>query len=290
MNLYWLHILRPANVVTAVSDVLAGLSLAILLTGLEKPAVSTWLWIAIASMFLYAGGIVFNDVFDADIDAVERPSRPIPSGNISIRGASVLGAFCFTVGMAIAVSINFTAFFVAFMIVIMCLLYNAFAKHHFIFGPIVMGLCRAFNLLLGYVVLSLPIDHWYLFLFPVLYIAAITNISRGEVYGNNLKAIRVSVVLYSMVIVGMLTLAFYYQKFASLIFILFFASFIFKPIWRAAKTLAPKDIQNSVKMGVLGLIIMNAAWVGIGYSLILALLTLLLLPVSIGLSKRFKVT
>lgn len=290
MILHWLRILRPANVVTAISDVIAGLSLAVLLTGSVEIFKSTWVWIAIASMFLYAGGIVFNDVFDADIDAVERPNRPIPSGNVSIRGASVLASFCFTMGMAIALTISFTAFIVAFLIVIMCLLYNAFAKHHFFLGPIVMGLCRALNLLLGYVIIALPGDNWYLFLFPVLYIAAITNISRGEVYGNNITAIRVSVVLYSIVIIGMLVLACFYKKYASIVYILLFALFIFIPIWRAAKTLAPRDIQHSVKMGVLGLIIMNAAWVAIGHGVFLASLTLLLLPVSIGLSKRFKVT
>ena len=34
-------------------------------------------------MAIYAAGIVLNDVFDYEIDRVERPGRPLPSGRVS---------------------------------------------------------------------------------------------------------------------------------------------------------------------------------------------------------------
>ena len=36
-------------------------------------------------------GIVLNDVFDAQIDAAERPQRPIPSGRVSLATARIAG-------------------------------------------------------------------------------------------------------------------------------------------------------------------------------------------------------
>ena len=35
--------------------------------------------------FFYLGGMYLNDAFDAEIDAAERPERPIPSGQVSAR-------------------------------------------------------------------------------------------------------------------------------------------------------------------------------------------------------------
>lgn len=290
MNRYVWQILRPANVVTAVSDVLAGISLAVLFSGLLFPAVSQVLIISIASMFLYAGGVVFNDVFDVEIDRKERPERPIPSGNLSLQKAIGIGVFCFVMGAILSATQGWTAFFVALAIAAMCLLYNGVFKHHFITGPIAMGACRALNLLLGFSVVALPYGNFYILVFPIIYIAAITNISRGEVYGNNRKAILTSIILYVSVLLAMLYISFSFQKLWALPFILFFGGFVLYPAFKALKTVAPKDIQNAVKMGVLGLIIMNAAWVAVGYSLVWAFATLLLLPVSIWLSSRFKVT
>jgi 4-hydroxybenzoate polyprenyltransferase len=36
--------------------------------------------LAMASACFYTSGIVFNDCFDYDLDCVERPERPLPSG------------------------------------------------------------------------------------------------------------------------------------------------------------------------------------------------------------------
>jgi 4-hydroxybenzoate polyprenyltransferase len=75
-----LQLLRPANVTTALADVLAGFAIA----GLGNRAALPWLLLATAA--LYAGGIVLNDVFDREIDKLERPDRPIPSaGSASSR-------------------------------------------------------------------------------------------------------------------------------------------------------------------------------------------------------------
>ena len=48
----------------------------------------------------------FNDVFDASLDAVERPERPIPSGRASLTGAVCLGLALLLGGTAAAVQVS----------------------------------------------------------------------------------------------------------------------------------------------------------------------------------------
>ena len=76
-----LTLIRPPNVFTAFADSLAGL---LVLVGLGIPAPHRAWAIVLASGCLYLAGIVFNDVFDREVDARERPMRPIPSGLVPL--------------------------------------------------------------------------------------------------------------------------------------------------------------------------------------------------------------
>ncbi|WP_312696298.1 UbiA-like protein EboC [Sphingobacterium mizutaii] len=286
----WIQIIRPSNVLTAISDVLAGVALACLFLQQDLPPVNPMIWITISSMLLYTGGIVFNDVFDAALDKVERPERPIPSGRIKKSAASILGTLAFAIGCFLAYQVNMAAFYVSLAIVLMCLLYNGKAKHHFLAGPIVMGACRGLNLLLGMAVLPDALSYWYIAIIPIIYIASVTNISRGEVYGSNKTALLVSIGLYSIVILTLLYFTYSSKNYLALVFILLFSVMIGSPVSKALKTLQPQDVRKAVKFGVLALILMNASWIAISGHWLLALAVCAILPVSIFLAKKFAVT
>lgn len=285
-----MQLIRPSNVLTAISDVLAGVALGCFFLQESLPTYSTLLCISVASMFLYVGGIVFNDVFDADLDKVERPERPIPSGRISKPAATILGITAFFIGCVLAYFINLKTFYIAIAIVVMCFVYNAKAKHHFVLGPIIMGSCRGLNLLLGISVLPLALSSWYIILVPIVYIAAVTNISRGEVYGNNKRAMLVSIALYSCVILTLLYFTFLSEHYFALVFIFLFMLMIGMPLMKAMKSLDGKDVRKAVKYGVLALILMNACWIAICGFWGLALLVCAILPLSIVLAKKYAVT
>lgn len=286
----WIQIIRPSNVLTAISDVLAGVALACLFLQQDLPQVNPLIWITISSMLLYTGGIVFNDVFDAALDKVERPERPIPSGRIKKSAASILGTLAFAIGCFLAFQVNMAAFYISLAIVLMCLLYNGQAKHHFLAGPIVMGGCRGLNLLLGMAVLPDSLSYWYIAIIPIIYIASVTNISRGEVYGSNKTALLVSIGLYSIVILTLLYFTYSSKNYLALVFILLFSLMIGSPVSKALKTLQPQDVRKAVKFGVLALILMNASWIAISGHWLLALAVCAILPVSIFLAKKFAVT
>lgn len=71
---------RVSNLPTVWTNVCA----AAVLAGGSIPT-SQALWLLVAFSLFYVGGMYLNDAFDADVDAIERPERPIPSGQVSRR-------------------------------------------------------------------------------------------------------------------------------------------------------------------------------------------------------------
>ena len=179
----YLQLLRPANVATALADVLAGFAIA----GLGNRHSLPWLLLATAA--LYAGGIVLNDVFDREVDRLERPERPIPSGRIRTAHAAALGGGLLALGVAAAAAANPTALLVALAIAACVLLYDAWGKRHAAIAPLNMAMCRALNLLLGVAAVPAALaGAWPIAAVPLLYIYAVTAISRGEVHGGSRRA------------------------------------------------------------------------------------------------------
>ncbi len=284
--------MRPANIVTSVADILAGIAISgVLSIGFPIPWLSIIL-LAASTACLYGGGIVFNDVFDADLDKIERPERAIPSGIISLRDATLLGGLLLFAGIAFAALNSLTSGLLALLVAVFALLYNKFGKHHSFFGPLNMGLCRGFNLLLGLSVLPEMLwSHYYLAIVPVIYIFSITMTSRGEVHGGHAKNLYVAAFLYAIVIFAIGYFAFVNNRLAwSLLFLVPFAFMIFRPLIKAIKEPVGKNIGGAVKAGVISLILMDAAWAVTFDALILAFIIAALLPLSIWLSKLFAVT
>ena len=291
--------MRLANIITAVSDILAGIAIAGYITYQDDSQVQLQpiILLVISTIGLYGGGVVLNDVFDADLDKIERPERPIPSGLISRGMAALLAALLLLTGIAAAAishpgSLFSSSFLLAIAIALAAVVYDKWGKHHSFLGPLNMGLCRGLNLLLGISILpEALLRYWLISLVPVIYIAAITMISRGEVHGGKKSTLYGAVVLYGIVIASILYVAFaHHTLLQALAFLVLFSSMIFPPLQKAIKAPKGQLIGKAVKSGVIALIIMNAAWAAAIGTLYWALLILLLLPLSLGLAKLFPVT
>lgn len=182
--------------------------------------------------------------------------------------------------------------FISLLVAASALVYNKWGKHHSIIGPINMGLCRGFNLLLGISFIPPQLLNWYhLAVVPIIYIASITMISRGEVHGGNRNTLFGAVALYALVILSIINVAVSRDNVLfSLLFIAPFAWMIFAPLITAIKEPIGKNIGKAVKAGVLALILMNAAWAAAFGSITLAVIIVLLLPLSLKLGQLFAVT
>ncbi|KKO00308.1 hypothetical protein LCGC14_0127260 [marine sediment metagenome] len=287
---------RPANLPTAVADILAGVAISLYLKNIEVlkflgEQSSDILLLVFSSVALYAGGVVFNDVFDAELDAVERPERAIPSGLVPKQEAVYFAIILMLIGITLAFQCNATSGLISIALTIAILTYDAYFKQFPFSGPLNMGICRGLNLLMGMSILGM-LSHWYISIVPVVYIFAITLISRGEVHGNNKKHIVWAGILYAIVILS-IALVVMQQKdnlMVLLPFLILFGFLIFKPLFKAYKENSPSNIKKAVMSGVLSLVVMNACWVAGFSDWYLALAVLLLLPLSMFLSKLFAVT
>lgn len=293
----FLELARPANVVTAFADVLAGFAAAgatdAFIHGWDRSLGPDLALLLVSTAGLYAGGVVFNDVFDAELDRRERPERPIPSGRVRRGTAAAFGAALLLIGVSAAGAVGFLPFLVASAVAACALLYDAAGKHHAVLGPVNMGLCRGGNLLLGAsAVPSMLPDLWFIALLPIAYIGAVTAVSRGEVHGGSSRTGILAVALVSTVTAALLLLALRldYRLLPSLPFLAVFAGLVFPPFLRAATDPTPSHVRKAVKAGVLSLVAMDAALAAGFGGWIAGGVVLALLPLSIGISRLFAVT
>lgn len=297
----YLQLTRPANIVTAIADIWAGFAVAggalVIFADqtklIDSPVFQNLLWLTLSTIGLYGGGVAFNDVFDAELDAKERPERPIPSGRVSKGKAALMAFLLLLIGIIAAWNVSNLSAMIALIVAGMAVLYDYWGKHQFIFGPINMGLCRAGNLLLG--ISAFPVmlqSYWYLGFIPLIFVAAITMISRGEVHGKNRRALVGGGLMYTAIILSLIVLGLLEgENLVHVIpFLILFAYMIFPPLIKAIHEQIPQLIGKAVKAGVISLIILNASLAAAFAGWQFGIIVLLLLPISIYLAKKFAVT
>lgn len=182
--LAWLRLLRLPNHATAVADVLAGYLVVAGLRTLEWPPAACWLAV-VASLCFYAAGMVLNDVCDVELDRVERPERPLPSGAIGLRQAALAGSALLAAGSVAACATAVVArspwpALVGAGLTAGVWLYDRHAKPTPL-GPLVMGACRGLNSLLGMTAAGGVIGPlWTIPLGMAGYVAGLTLYARDE--------------------------------------------------------------------------------------------------------------
>ena len=134
----YLLLSRISNLPTVWSNVLAGIVAAH--AAVQWPDVVR---LAAGVSLLYTAGMFLNDAFDRDIDAVERPDRPIPAGDVSARPVFVSGFAMLAAGEAvIATQPRFAAPLAWGVALAAAIVLYDFRHKKKRFGPVVMGVCR----------------------------------------------------------------------------------------------------------------------------------------------------
>lgn len=281
----YLELVRLPNLFTAVGDVVAGYLV------VSRGVDVVWSHLAIlmmASVCLYAGGVVLNDYFDRDVDAVERPERPIPSGRVHARDALKLGARLLGTGCIFAVGTGVPSLLVAALLAGCIVLYDAKGKRIEYVGSLNMGACRFLNVVLGASGGAAPLhaETWLWLVLPValivmLYISAVTLLATGEVWGGNrvisgLVFGAIVVVIGGVVWLGTadrLTEPLYAYPFLAL-----FAAATLGVVGRVVGSPTAPNIRTAIKTCVLSLILLDAAIAagagGLGYGVAIAVLLL----------------
>ena len=147
----WLRLIRASGLATIASNSLAAVLTAFyagegdriewLILRLMHNGTQT-LWVILASVLLFAAGMLWNDLIDVDRDRTGNPKRPLPSGRIGLVPAWIVGVLTMCGAMFAASHVDY-GFFLAGVVLMLALLYNLVAKSLPWLGSIVMGLVRA---------------------------------------------------------------------------------------------------------------------------------------------------
>ncbi len=266
----WLQLVRLPNVLTAAADSLAGW----LLAGGSLGEPRRWGPLVAASMVLYAAGMALNDAFDLEVDRRERPSRPIPSGRVPLKAAFTVGFAGLLLGPLLAWSSGSTAApAVAAGLALAILAYDAGGKKTPL-GPLIMGSCRALNLLLG--LSSAPSIGWPAWLAVSMYglfVAGITWTSRSETESGRTRNLLGGLAVQDIALLGLVVAASQAGRFAgvkagfplipveALLVLTLVGLAINTSAARAIREPIPARIQETVKAGIFSLVWIDAALV-----------------------------
>lgn len=108
------------------------------------------LYMAIVVVVLFIGaGNALNDYFDRDIDKINHPRRPIPSGTVRPKTALRISIALFAISIVLAVAINMEAFLLVALNVAMMVSYEKVFKKRGLSGNLVISWLTATIFLFG---------------------------------------------------------------------------------------------------------------------------------------------
>jgi geranylgeranylglycerol-phosphate geranylgeranyltransferase len=140
----YLQLARPLNVVIAAGSVLVGA----LAAGVWafSPAV---LWAMIVAALITAGANAMNDLFDLDIDRINKPHRPLPAGRLSGSQARGFSIVVMVVGLGLSVLLGLWGMIVAWTVTILLVAYSARLKRTPLWGNLAVALAAGLAFVYG---------------------------------------------------------------------------------------------------------------------------------------------
>nr|WP_316560240.1 geranylgeranylglycerol-phosphate geranylgeranyltransferase [Methanimicrococcus sp. Es2] len=110
----------------------------------------THLFYIFIMVFLATGaGNMLNDYYDVDIDRINKPNRPLPSGRIGLKEAVYLTIICFSVALLIAFLINPVAGIIGFINVFILIWYAKTLKRTVLLGNLSIAYLTGSTFLFG---------------------------------------------------------------------------------------------------------------------------------------------
>ncbi len=189
----FVSLVRPPNCLMIGLAVVVGQ--AISLGGIPPVDKGGFGFLTAASMM--AGTMVLNDIYDLDVDRLNSPQRPLPSGRVSLKGAYYYSILLSAASLLFAVILGIYSFLVALLAFALMVYYNARAKKSGLFGNAIVSFNVALPFFFGGI--SVSVFKPILLLFSLL--AFLSNFGReiakgiSDVQGDSAHNVRTLAVL-----------------------------------------------------------------------------------------------
>jgi geranylgeranylglycerol-phosphate geranylgeranyltransferase len=187
LNAY-LTLIRPPNTIMIGLAVVIGEAI-----GLGKlPGVSQAAFGFLTASLMMAGTMVANDIYDVEIDKVNSPQRPLPSGIVKTREAFVFAVVLSMAAIGFSALLGIWTFLTALLALALMIYYNTRGKKTGLIGNAVVS----FNVALPFFYGGLAVNRISPLLFIFSLVAFLANFGRevakgiADVKGDSLRQVR----------------------------------------------------------------------------------------------------
>ena len=197
----FLQIIRPQNCIIGGLTVIAGVAMSYKLDP-GPAALSTHLPLFIFAYLTYffvaAGGNVVNDIFDIEVDKINRPHRALPSGRMTVQQAWIYVAFLSLIGTLFAWLNGPLGSVIVVVFIVVGYAYAAKVKELGIAGNFMVAFSFAFGVIYGSFIygeqvaaIYIPIPSILFFITAFMILQARETIKGAEdVEGDKLRDVR----------------------------------------------------------------------------------------------------
>lgn len=205
----YLQLIRPVNSLMMGFAVIVGYIVAS--KGVLNISPSLLVLGFLTAFFLSSSSMVLNDYFDREVDAINNPLKPIPSGKVSPKNALYFAVFLAFLGILSAYLINVLCLTIALISGIVSTAYNGYFKKTGFLGNLLVSLCVAIPFIFGAAMLN-DIPLHVLIFFTMVFLANTgREITKGivDVVGDKSKGIMTVAVKYGEFFASKLAVVFY---------------------------------------------------------------------------------
>ncbi len=158
----------------------------------QLPGIQVAIFGFLTASLMMAGTMVANDVYDVEIDRVNSPQRPLPSGTIKTREAIVLAVALSAAAIGFSALLGPWTFLTALLALFLMVYYNTRGKKTGLIGNAVVS----FNVALPFFYGGLAVNSIRPLLFTFSVVAFLANFGRevakgvADVKGDSLRQVR----------------------------------------------------------------------------------------------------
>ena len=134
----YIALARPANGLIAAAAVLVGA----LMSGSLHPSGGLAL-ACLSAMLIAGGGNALNDVYDIEVDAFNRPDRPLPSGRVGRHSAALFAGVLLVGGLTLSFTVSLQAFLLVIGVAFLLIIYSARLKRTALWGNLAVSASAA---------------------------------------------------------------------------------------------------------------------------------------------------
>ncbi len=140
----YFQLTRPLNLLIAFLSIFMGG----LVTGTVHP-LEKLLLACVSGILIMAGANTINDVYDIEIDRINKPARPLPSGKIDRGSARIFSLFLLALGCISGLLVNKTLFAIAVLSSVLVYFYSSHLKRTALWGNLTVAVVTGLAFIYG---------------------------------------------------------------------------------------------------------------------------------------------